>query len=1099
MKNITSLVQFCTPFKKIIPFLLLLFITTQFFGQSVTSVSPTRVTYQTKITVIGTGFTSSTEFSIKGNDISTSSTTFVSSTEMSFEITKNSATTTTTNDVTGNLKIDGTATSFYIDYIAPRTRVLKNSGGTNAVTKITEIYSKLKVLNSTPVFWRSTSSVRLDNSNDLLGFKYNGIVYSTGVDNDMLKSNLSGEINISDPAQYVEQTFKAYSTNGVEGDAGSDNYIGTADYVDGEKSEGSTITSNFIKGLTAYDVITDGVNGLDLGTGIANFNQNSSIKFFSGNGLVGAVTDSTPDLLITQIAQPGGTNGYDVYYYADEDGNVVGRPIKLIIYDEKTPGASLLTTWYVDFYSMKEESFATSTPVQKKLGDDATRPLRMVGLELSDFDITDDSNDTDSYIGNVNNINLMAGGKCDLSFLAYNKSAFDIKAPTADVLLPRYVCRLPSDTDITFTVSAEVDGGFSGSTASTDEALHYQWKKYNEDLSDTDASLTIDNVEESDLATYNVRVSNEFGSITVPVTLSQGGTPASWDGTSWSISSLYDEAGITINDQDKSLIFYNDYNEDTDLVGCDCTVKAGNDVVIPSKKTLTLYNEITVEPYEASYTLEDGNTAPAVAAGTFTLENNASLVQINDEDGNINSGDITMKRLADDLHTYDYVYWSSPVSDFNISNIPNSRMYKWDPTDGNANGSSGNWISVTSETMVAGKGYIARVPSASDFTTSFVGTPNNADISIAVQKSTGTEVSDDEKNFNLIGNPYPSALSADSFLEANTNIEGSVSLWMHGIVLSKDNASDFYEDFGINYSEDDYLVYNGIGSVPSGVDFDGNIASGQGFFVKVDSDATDLNVDFTNDMRYDASENDYDNSDFFRTTSESDTASSEKQLIWLNLINEKNESKSTLVGYANGATLKKDRLYDAYINTDDFQIYSLISDDKMVIQGRPLPFLNSDMVPLGIDVPDNGTYKIGIDNLKGSKFVEADQEIYLKDTYLNIEHDLRDSPYSFTAVSGETKDRFVLVYTASNESTLAVDDALVENTFTYIKNGTLYVKSSKTINAIQVFDLTGKQVINYNSANNTTEFSAPFSFSRGGYIVSISLEDGNTVTKKLIN
>nr|WP_244973258.1 T9SS type A sorting domain-containing protein [Formosa algae] len=208
---------------------------------------------------------------------------------------------------------------------------------------------------------------------------------------------------------------------------------------------------------------------------------------------------------------------------------------------------------------------------------------------------------------------------------------------------------------------------------------------------------------------------------------------------------------------------------------------------------------------------------------------------------------------------------------------------------------------------------------------------------------------------------------------------------------------------------------------------------------------------------------------------------------------------STLIGYVDGATYEKDRLYDAYVNSNDFQIYSLIADEKLVIQGRPLPFLDSDEVQLGIDVTENGTYTIAIDNLEGSIFLEDNQDIYLKDTYLDVEHDLRDTPYSFTAVAGETKDRFVLVYTSSNENLLAVDETVIDNTFAYINNSTLYVKSSKTISNVQVFDITGKQVVNYKSANQSNEFSMPFSYSRGGYIVSITLGEGQVVTKKLIN
>lgn len=1054
-----------------------------------TDVFPTRVTYQTKVTVIGTGFDSTSLSNLTCYGMSIQNKTLVSSIEMTFTIGKNSY-----DDDTQDLIINSVDTMFDIDYVGSTLKILKN-GNESTVTKITEIYTKLEVNGSSPVFWRSTGTTDPDNSHDLIGFKFNGIVYSTGVDDDMLTTNLSSEIDITSTSEYVKQDFRAYSTNGISGNVHSSNYIVTGDWVDGIIGEGSTtINSNVIKGLTAYDVITDGVNGLDLGTGITNFNQTASIKFFSGNGQPGAIGDDIPDLLISQIAQPGGT---DVYYYADEEGNVVGRPIKLQIVDQGS-GDALLTNWDLDLFNMYSGSYATSTPKQYDLNSyytsySETRPLRMVALKLEDFGISGDSSNSNAYVGNVNNINMMAGGSSDMAFLAYNKSAFEIKAPVADALLPRYVCRLPSTTDITFSVSADVDGGGTGSSS---ETLTYEWSKYNEDLSVSGTSLTINNVKEDDLATYNVRVYNDFGSIIVPVTLEQGGTPTAWDGTSWSVPSAYSSAGITISDEDKSLIFYDDYNKALDLEGCDCTVKAGTNVVIPSGQTLKLYDDLIVEPYQAAYTDSDGNTISAVSAGSFTLKNNASLVQIKDTEGNINEGVINIERLADNLHASDYVYWSSPVEDFYVTGIPNSRIYKWDPTEANAKGTTGDWVYVSSEIMGAGEGYIVRVPSASSFTTSFNGRPNNATIDVAVKKSTGTMPAEESRHFNLIGNPYPSSINTIKFLTDNEIIEGHVSLWMHNSEISNTETSSFYEDYGYNYG-DQYVVYNATGATPANA-FDGNIASGQAFFVKVDDSKSNGNVTFTNDMRYDATESSYDNSEFFRSADETETTSLEKQLVWLSLINSEDVSVSTLVGYLDGATNEKDRMFDAYINDDAFKIYSLISDRKIVIQGRALPFLNEDEVPLGIDVSTDGIYKIGIDNLEGSIFLDESQDIYLRDTYLNVEHNLKESAYSFTAVAGATKDRFVLIYEPTS-SVLSVDDEVLNNTFVYIKQGTLYVKSAENIETIQVYDISGKQLINYTPKTQTNQLNRPFAFSKGGYIIAITLDEGHVVTKKLIN
>ncbi|MFB9051940.1 hypothetical protein ACFFVB_02500 [Formosa undariae] len=1088
MKKITSFLLNNIISKQILA-IVLLFAVTSGFAQTVTDVFPTRVTYQTKVTIKGAGFTSGMEnnISITNSDISVTSKTWVSATEMTFVISRSEQTTgqSTSKDITGDLKLNSTDTGFNISYIAPNYKILRHENIENSVIKITEIFTNWDYNGNG--YWRSSwynssSSTWPNNRHELLAFTFDGITYSTGVDDDLL-STIPG-------LTFTPQNFKAYSTNGIDGNSHSGNFMATGDLVDGEVSEGTTITSDFIKGLTVYDVITDGENGLDLGTGITNFNQTTSVKFFSGNGQVGAVDDNVPDLIISQIAQPGGDNFYDVYYYADEEGNVVGRPVKLVMLDQKTNGAGLLAKWRLDLYSMTDGSYTTSSPLINALGSDADRPLRMVAFKLQDFSISSDSTDVYNYVKNVNNINLMAGGSCDIAFLAYNKSAFDIKAPVADALLPRYVCRLPSTTDITFSVSAGVDGGGTGSSS---ETLTYEWSKYNELPSGSGPSLTIDNVEEDDLATYNVRIFNDFGSIIVPVTLEQGGTPTAWDGTSWSVPSAYSNAEITISPEDKSLIFYDDYNSDSNLEGCDCTVKAGTNVVIPSGQTLKLYNNLTVEPTEDVYD-DSGDFVESVPAGTFTLENNASLIQINDNVNYVNTGDIKVERLAENIKHYDYVYWSSPVEGFNVSNIPTSRTFKWDPTSVNANGSTGDWISVSSEIMVPGSGYIARVPNATSFTNTFTGIPNTGEITIPVKKSTGTLPPEGDEDFNLIGNPYPSAININKFLEENKNLlDGFVKIWTHKEGISNTADNSFYENFVYNY-EDSYLTYNSTGSNPDLDGFQGNIASGQSFFVKLKETSGNGEVNFLNNMRYDNSENQYNNNEFFRGTA---VSSEEKQLLWLNLVNEKKLSQSTLVGYVDGATTERDRLYDAQADGDDFKIYSLISDEKMVIQGRPLPFSDADEVPLGIQVATNGSYQIGIDNLKGSLFENEGQDIYLEDTYLNMEHDLRQSPYSFTATAGAINDRFVLKYLAS--TTLSVGEEVSNNTYVYINDATLYVKTAKIIKAIEIYDFSGKRIEAYKGLINSSEFSSPFPFSNGGYIVSITMEDGRVVNKKLIN
>ncbi len=85
----------------------------------------------------------------------------------------------------------------------------------------------------------------------------------------------------------------------------------------------------------------------------------------------------------------------------------------------------------------------------------------------------------------------------------------------------------------------------------------------------------------------------------------------------------------------------------------------------------------------------------------------------------------------------------------------------------------------------------------------------------------------------------------------------------------------------------------------------------------------------------------YDNSGFYRPNPASTNG---KNRIWLDFVNDGNgTANSILVGYIEGATNDLDRLYDGYLlNQSNQQFYSLIADEKLAINGKSLPFDDSD-------------------------------------------------------------------------------------------------------------------------------------------------------------
>jgi hypothetical protein len=543
-----------------------------------------------------------------------------------------------------------------------------------------------------------------------------------------------------------------------------------------------------------------------------------------------------------------------------------------------------------------------------------------------------------------------------------------------------------------------------------------------------------------------------------------------------------------------------------DGVGYNLSVYNGAQLTVNSNNNLIITDKVTVQP-----------------TGIFTLNNSASLIQINNI---LNSGNIIYKREAPSVRSLDYVYWSSPVAGFNVSNIVSpysfGAVYKWNTTIANSNGGQGNWQSAAGDTMIAGKGYIARTPGTAPFNNSttnilsgsFTGVPNNGNITIAIERGTdqntalhygtnGAQITNFSDNWNLLGNPYPSAIRGSQFLfDNNTKIEGNIRLWTHGTLPSNIQASPFYGSYLSNYTPGDYMTYNftGTSCCPAAAS-DLFIGAGQGFFVQmVDGPAVaaaaNVTVAFNNNLRSAT----YNNSTFYRTqnittSSATDITNIERNRIWLDLINPNSQTDRILFGYIENATMGRDSFYDCVTqNTGGTLLYSLVDDTKFNIQGRSLPFDVNDEVPIGLNAPVEGEYTIGIAAVDG---LFNQQNIYLKDNLLNITHDLKSDPYRFTTASGMFNDRFKIVY---------VDNALGvpthefdENSIKVITTGEVAVSSaSLEMESIVVYNLLGQKLDTYANMHSDYVILSNLHKNNATLLLKIKLSTGETVTKKIL-
>lgn len=543
-----------------------------------------------------------------------------------------------------------------------------------------------------------------------------------------------------------------------------------------------------------------------------------------------------------------------------------------------------------------------------------------------------------------------------------------------------------------------------------------------------------------------------------------------WSGsspTNWNTSASWKPAGVPTSNN--CIIVTN-----TTIVPGASFEANGRNLKVKSSGSLTVRPSSTITITEG-VTVENG--------GVFTLENTASLVQINN---NADVGNIKVKINTKPVRRYDYTYWSSPVSPQQLQAISPltlaDKYFSWNPT-------SQSWLLHPSGnvSMATGKGYIVRAPQTfsitapSVYSTEFNGVPHNGPFTINVLGNPSPVPANYQ--WNLIGNPYPSAINANLLLSNVNNtsaIDGTIYLWTHNTAPSRQViGSGIY-----NYSTYDYATYNltgGVGvaatddpnepipsnnfntTVPSGY-----IASGQSFFVR---GLSNNSVQFTNSMRVKGQ-----NNQFFRASASEKTEvfnatvtdSIAKSRFWLNMSDQEGAFSQILIGYVEGATNQWDRGYDGdRFNHARISMYTLESDKKLTIQAREHPFNINDIVPLGYQTDTSGTLHISMDHTDEGVF--ENQSIYIKDNLLGISHDLTESPYAFVTSSGTFDNRFEIIYQPQN---LNVDNPIFkpESLIIFKKQETIVVNAgNEIIQGIKVMDIQGR-VIYENKIVDASEF-----------------------------
>lgn len=246
-------------------------------------------------------------------------------------------------------------------------------------------------------YWKSSQSsispIKPDNSHNLLAFTWNGVQYATGANNAVL----SAHSETFTPSDWWAMNIYSYagSMSGA--------LLALGQMYDGvDNGAGNPVPSN----SNFTDYLRDGIKGLNLGTGIANLPGGQSFTFYAHSLNVAKVGDGIPDLLITQIADPG----TETYEFLDASGVRVGNQVSV-----NFNNIAKLANWTVDFYNVTSHPMTLSPGYTR-----SDRALRLWAADLSTFGITS------ANAGNVARFRINMSGNSDFAFSAYNNQSIVI-------------------------------------------------------------------------------------------------------------------------------------------------------------------------------------------------------------------------------------------------------------------------------------------------------------------------------------------------------------------------------------------------------------------------------------------------------------------------------------------------------------------------------------------------------------------------------------------------------------------------------------------------------------------------------------------------
>ncbi|WCO01148.1 T9SS type A sorting domain-containing protein [Psychroserpens ponticola] len=485
-------------------------------------------------------------------------------------------------------------------------------------------------------------------------------------------------------------------------------------------------------------------------------------------------------------------------------------------------------------------------------------------------------------------------------------------------------------------------------------------------------------------------------------------------------------------------------------------IQSGSTLNIPSTSNVTVSGNLN---NDGTLNLTSTSTSyPSVIPNTVSGSGTSTYNRF--VNSNANGNDLISSPVASQS-------WASFLTDNGAALLDDGNVgpteYAFAPFD-KTSGSYENYTDASSETITNGTGYRAATDSGT--TLAFSGTFSAGTETVGIMDS-GSEFTE----WNLIGNPYPSYINVEDFLNNTTN----------GTLLDETSVGIYGYD---GDASNGWTIYNLSNSTATTV-----IAPGQGFFVAAESAG---NIEFTSNMRRTGSTDDF-------------IAGRNAELIYLMLQLSTNTSNYKTDFYFNtNSSLGLDAGYDTKVwgeSAPSLAIYSHLVEDnigsELAIQSLNTSDLSDVTIPLGVNANQGEQLTFSIADMTLPESIN----VYLDDVVANTSTLLNNSDYVMTpttVLSGT--GRFFLRTSEDALSTIENSfDAL--NIFALNTSNEIVVSGQlKESTVLSLYDIQGRKVLSTALDNTNLENRINVSSLNSGiYIVNVKNNSQQKSQKLVIN